>query len=127
MEWQQFFEIPDGGDRHLDFSKLYISSVIELFQIEVSMFPLILVTIGQIVEKLQPLARGPNQRFNELTTQTLRRLTTFVVIRSSSTIIACATLTARETATQGEVFVVVVIIIIIITITHSPSSDQDVV
>jgi len=51
MKWQQFFKIQDGGDRHLEFLKLYISDVIDMFQIEVSMFPLILVTIGQILKK----------------------------------------------------------------------------
>jgi len=51
---------------------------------------------------------------------------TYVVLWSSSTIIACVTLTARDTATQGEVFIVVVIIIII-TITNQPGIDQDAV
>jgi len=40
-------------------------------------------------------------------------------------VIACVTLTARETGTQGEVFVVIIIIIIIIT--NFPSTDQDAV
>jgi len=43
----------------------------------------------------------------ELTTQALRRLMTYVVLWSSSTIIACVTLTARQTATQGEVFIII--------------------
>jgi len=53
----------------------------------------------------------------------------YVVLWSSSTIIACVTLTARETATQGEVSIVVVIIIIIIIIIiiNLPSTDQDAV
>jgi len=50
MKWQQFFEIQDGGDRHLEFSKLCFSDVIDMFQIEVPMFSQILVTIGQIVK-----------------------------------------------------------------------------
>jgi len=49
MKWQQFFEIPDGGDRHFEFSLLYISDVIDKFQIEVPTFPLIFVTIGKKV------------------------------------------------------------------------------
>jgi len=42
---------------------------------------------------------------------------------------ACVTLTARETATHGEVFVVVVVVVIIIItiITNLPSTDQDAV
>jgi len=44
---QPFFEIQDGGDRHLVFSQIC------MFQIEVSMFPQILVTIGQILKKWQ--------------------------------------------------------------------------
>jgi len=46
MKWQQFFEIQDGGDRSVEFSKLYISDVINMFQIEVPMFSQVLVTIG---------------------------------------------------------------------------------
>jgi len=30
MKWQQFFEIQDGGDRHLEFLKLVISDVIDM-------------------------------------------------------------------------------------------------
>jgi len=55
MKWQQFFEIQDGGDRHLEFSKLCFSDVIDTFQIEVPMFPLLLVTIGQILKNWQQL------------------------------------------------------------------------
>jgi len=44
-KWQQFFEIEDGDNRHLEFSQICISDVICMFQIEVPMFPLILVTI----------------------------------------------------------------------------------
>jgi len=43
----------DDGDRHLAFFQICISDFIDMFQIEVSMFPLILVTIGQIVKKWQ--------------------------------------------------------------------------
>jgi len=52
---------------------------------------------------------------------------TYVVLWSSSTIIACVTFTARQTATQDKVFIViiVIIIIIIIIITNLPSTDQD--
>jgi len=53
MKWQQFFEIQDGGDRPLEFVKLCISYVIDMFQIEVSTFSLILVKVGQIVKKWQ--------------------------------------------------------------------------
>jgi len=53
MKWQQFFSIQDGGDRHLEYSKLCISYVIDMFQIEVLMFSQILVMIGQIIEKWQ--------------------------------------------------------------------------
>jgi len=42
-KWQSFLEIQDGGDRHLEFLQLCISDVIYMFQIEVLMFPLILV------------------------------------------------------------------------------------
>jgi len=49
----KFFEIQDDGERHLEFLQICISDVIDMFQIEVSMFPLILVTIGQIVNKWQ--------------------------------------------------------------------------
>jgi len=51
MKWQPFFKIQDGGDRHLEFLQIYISDVIGMFQIDVLMFPLILVTIGQILKK----------------------------------------------------------------------------
>jgi len=52
-KWQPFFEIPDGGNRHLEFLKLCISDVITTFQIEILIFSQILVTIGQIVKKWQ--------------------------------------------------------------------------
>jgi len=45
-KWQSFFEIQDGSDRHLGFSKLCFSDVIDMFQFEMPMFSLILVTIG---------------------------------------------------------------------------------
>jgi len=48
-KWQPFFEIQDGGNRHLEFLLLCISNVIDMFQIEGPVFPLILVTNGQIV------------------------------------------------------------------------------
>jgi len=53
MKWQQFCEIQDGGDRHLEFLKLCISDVIDMFPIEVTIFSQILVTICQVVEKWQ--------------------------------------------------------------------------
>jgi len=37
------FRIQDGGDRQYD--------IIDMFQVEVPLFPLILVTIGHIVKK----------------------------------------------------------------------------
>jgi len=52
-KWQQLFEIPDGGDRQLDFLKLCISDVIEMIELEVPMFSQILVKISQIVNKWQ--------------------------------------------------------------------------
>jgi len=45
--------IQDGGDRHLELSQICISDVTDMLQIEISMFPLILVTIGQILQKGQ--------------------------------------------------------------------------
>jgi len=50
MNWQPFFEIQDGGDRHLEFLQICFFVVIEMFQIEFPMFPLFLVTIGQILK-----------------------------------------------------------------------------
>jgi len=47
MKWQPLFEIQDGGDRHLEFFNLCISDVIDMFQVELPMFPLILVAIGK--------------------------------------------------------------------------------
>jgi len=47
------FEIQDGGDRNLEFVELYISDVNDKLQINVAIFTLILVTIGQIVKKWQ--------------------------------------------------------------------------
>jgi len=52
-KWQPCFENQDDGGRHLEFLKLCISGVIDMFQIEVPMFSQILVTIGQILEKWQ--------------------------------------------------------------------------
>jgi len=52
-KWQLFFEILDGGDRHLEFLQICISDVIDMFQMKVPMFPLILVTMGQILNKWQ--------------------------------------------------------------------------
>jgi len=46
-------EIQDVGERHLEFSKLCISDVIDMFQIEVPLFSQILATIGQILKKWQ--------------------------------------------------------------------------
>jgi len=57
-KWQLCFEIveaariQDGGDSHLEFLKLCIPDVIDIFQIEVPMFSQILATIGPIVDKL---------------------------------------------------------------------------
>jgi len=50
-----FFKIQDGGDRHLEFSQIYIFDVNDMFQIEVSMSSLILVTIGRKLKKWQQL------------------------------------------------------------------------
>jgi len=52
-KWQPFFKIQDGGDHHHEFQQICISDDIDMFQIEVLMFPLILVTIGQILKKWQ--------------------------------------------------------------------------
>jgi len=52
-KWQPFFEIQDGGDRYLEFFQIRISDDIDMFQMEVAMFPLILVMIGQILKKWQ--------------------------------------------------------------------------
>jgi len=52
-KWQPFFKLQDGGDRHLELLQICISDVINMFQIEVPMFSLILVTIGQILKKWQ--------------------------------------------------------------------------
>jgi len=53
IKWQPFFKMQDGGDRHLEFFQICITDVIDMFQIEVPMFPLILVMIGQILKKRQ--------------------------------------------------------------------------
>jgi len=58
MKWEKFFEIQDGVNRHLEFVKLYISDVIDMFQIKVPMFQKILVTIGQIVKKWQQFLKS---------------------------------------------------------------------
>jgi len=47
------------GNRHLEFLQICISDVIDMFQIEVPMFSLILVTIGQIVKKWQQFFLNP--------------------------------------------------------------------
>jgi len=52
---QPFFKIQDGGDRHLECLQICISNIIDMFQSEVPIFSLILVTIGQILKKLQQL------------------------------------------------------------------------
>jgi len=41
QEMAAFFEIQDSGDRHIKFVKLGNSDVIDMIQIEVTMFPLI--------------------------------------------------------------------------------------
>jgi len=58
MKWQQLFEIQDGFDHHLEYSKLCISDVIDMFQIEVPMFSQILVTIGKIVKQWQQFSKS---------------------------------------------------------------------
>jgi len=46
-KWQAVFEIQDGGHyHHLEFFQICISDVIDMFQIEVPMFP-----IGQILSR----------------------------------------------------------------------------
>jgi len=50
-KWPPFFKVQDGSDRHLEFLQICISNVIDMSQIEVPMFSLILVTIGQILKK----------------------------------------------------------------------------
>jgi len=45
------FATQDGGSRHLELLELCISGVIDMFQIEVTMYSLILGTIGKIVKK----------------------------------------------------------------------------
>jgi len=57
-KWQSFFEIQDEDNRHLEFVQLWIFDVIDMFQIEVPMFPLISVTIGQIVKKWQQFSKS---------------------------------------------------------------------
>jgi len=46
-KWQPFFEIQDGGDRHLEFLQLYITEVIDKLQINVALFALNLILIDQ--------------------------------------------------------------------------------
>jgi len=48
-----FFLNSRWRDRYLEFFQICISDVIDLFKIEVPIFPLILVTISQIVNKWQ--------------------------------------------------------------------------
>jgi len=50
-QWQLFCKIQDGDNRHLEFQQQCISDVIDMFQIEVPMFSLILVTIGRRCSK----------------------------------------------------------------------------
>jgi len=57
-KWQLFFEIQDGGSRHLEFYQICISDVINMFQIVVPMFSQILVTIGQIVMNWQQFSKS---------------------------------------------------------------------
>jgi len=47
------FKIQHGGNRHLEFYQQCISNVIDMFQIEVPTFPLLLVAIGQTLKKWQ--------------------------------------------------------------------------
>jgi len=50
-KWQQFFEIKDGGGRHLAFWLRRLLTFTDVFQIKVAIFPLNLAMIGQIVTK----------------------------------------------------------------------------
>jgi len=47
------FRNSNGGNLHLEFLQLCISDVIDIFQIKVPLFPLLLVTIGRILTKSQ--------------------------------------------------------------------------
>jgi len=58
-KWQPFFDIQNGGDHHLEFNQICISNVIDMFQIKVPMFSLMLVTMGQILKKSQLAFRNP--------------------------------------------------------------------
>jgi len=53
-KWQPFSKLMMAATATLNFSK-YFFDVIYMLQIEVPMFPLILVTIGQILKKWQQL------------------------------------------------------------------------
>jgi len=53
-KWQQFFEIQDGGGRHLELWSYRFFDVTDVFWIKVAIFPLNLAMIGQIVKKWQP-------------------------------------------------------------------------
>jgi len=48
-------DIQDGGDSHVVFLQICISDVIDMFQIEVPMFPIISVMMGQKLKKWQQL------------------------------------------------------------------------
>jgi len=52
-KWQPFFEFQNSGDRHHEFFQICITDVSDMFQIEVPMCPLTLVTMGQILKKCQ--------------------------------------------------------------------------
>jgi len=47
--WQQFFEIQDGGGRHHELWLRRFFDFTDVFRIKVSIFPLNLAMIGQIV------------------------------------------------------------------------------
>jgi len=53
MNWQQVFEIQDGGYRHLEYLQICIYDVIDIIQIEVPMFLQMLVTMSRILKKWQ--------------------------------------------------------------------------
>ena len=54
-KWQQYFDIHDGGDRHLDFCCICSFDMTLTFEVRFTTFPSNLVSIGPIVKKWQPL------------------------------------------------------------------------
>jgi len=53
-KWQQFFEIHDGGGRHLELWLRRFFDVTDVFWIKVAISPVNLAMIGQIVTEWQP-------------------------------------------------------------------------